>query len=78
MAAYYSYEINEELEIRAYTPDQEPPFLFQPHHPNNEPWASKEEAVAWIEEFLDQLEKDKIAAEEAIVGKELIEPSTEG
>jgi len=56
----YRYEIDSENAVRLWddanpNPENEP-FFYQPDWPNGEPWASKAEAKAWAQLFIESLE----------------------
>lgn len=61
----YKYEVaaNNEIKIWQLVENEpaEAPFLFQPTWPDNTPWASKEEATAWAELFIESLENPESA-----------------
>ena len=45
-------EINEFNEISLYYDENDYPTLFQPHWPNGDEWASREEAQAWADLYI--------------------------
>lgn len=56
----YRYEVDAQKAIRVWD-DENPnendaPFFFQPDWPDATPWASKAEAKAWAELFIESLE----------------------
>lgn len=51
-----TYEINDALEIRIFSADQEAAFIYQPHKPDGSAWASSEEAEQWAVEFIEAYE----------------------
>ncbi len=55
----YRYEVDEGNAVRIWdelNPNElNAPFIFQPHWPNGDPWASAEEASAWAELFINTL-----------------------
>ena len=56
----YRYEIDAQKAIRVWdneNPNEnDAPFAFQPDWPDTTPWASKAEAKAWAELFIESLE----------------------
>jgi hypothetical protein len=64
----YRYEINDQNVVRVWD-DENPndtgaPFLYQPNHPDNRPWASFEEAQSWTDIFIAELLSDQDEAAE--------------
>lgn len=45
------YELDTEGAALIFLPDGDIPFMFQPHWPDQTPWADGE-AVAWAEQFI--------------------------
>lgn len=55
----FIYEINEKNEIRVWDTEnpneKNAPFLLQPDWPDFTPWASREEAEAWVQLLIESL-----------------------
>lgn len=53
------YEIEEITNsVKVFYEDSELPSLYQPHWPNNTPWASAEEAEDWAKLYVASLENE--------------------
>jgi len=53
----YVYEIDEANAVRVWEKDKhdnnEPPFIFQPTHPDNTEFTSIEDAETWAEDYIN-------------------------
>jgi hypothetical protein len=49
-------EIDENNCIRLYREQENTPFLEQPYWPDQTPWASREQAQQWAEQYVAHLE----------------------
>lgn len=53
----FTFEVNEEtFAVNAYIEGQVEPFIYQPEQPNGDVWESAEQATAWIESVIAELE----------------------
>jgi hypothetical protein len=64
----YKYEIDENNVVRIWdinNPNEnDAPFLFQPDHPDNKPWESKEAAEEWTVNIINEWLKPVIEVTE--------------
>lgn len=63
----FTFEVNDEtLAVNAYIEGQVEPFIYQPEQPNGEAWESAEQASAWIESVIADLENPPVVSTEAV------------
>lgn len=53
----------ETFAVTAHMEGQEAPFIYQPDQPDTSPWESAEQATAWIEAVIADLEASHVAPE---------------
>jgi hypothetical protein len=57
MSLNLRYEIEDiTWAVRVWYPDSDAPTLFQPDWPDGTPWASKEEAEKWAQDYIAYVE----------------------
>lgn len=68
----YTFEVNPEtFEVTAFVEGQQDPFIYQPDQADGTAWESVEQATAWIEALIAELEASQVIPEGAVAVEEV-------